>query len=55
MKEEKIVINEVPQVPEYKAEPAKDPFKSISISAELNTLDEPISTTIVFGFFLIYG
>ena len=47
MKEEKITINEGPQIPEYKADPAKEEAKTISFATELNTLDEPIMTTIV--------
>ena len=51
MKEQKISINDSPQVPEYKSELPKEGDKAISMSNELNTLDEPISTTIVFFFF----
>ncbi len=47
MKEEKIVIGETPKVPEYRAEVAKDSARGLSLAQDLNTLDEPISTTIV--------
>lgn len=50
MNSQNIVINDSPQVPNYKPEIPKQDDKVINMSNELNTLDEPISTTIVFFF-----
>ena len=46
MKEEKINIEDVPQKPEQKASSGEGQ-KPLSLSSELNTLEEPISETIV--------
>ena len=49
MQEEKIIIGEEAKVPEYKAEVPKEQGVKVSMASELNTLDEPISTTIVIN------
>ncbi len=47
MQEAKIFIGEEGKVPEQKKEQAKEPEKPQSLAQELNTLEEPISETIV--------
>jgi len=47
MKDENIVLGEPQPLPEQKLQESKPPIETKSLSSDLNTIDEPVLTTIV--------